>query len=120
DRKASWVALSIGRSSLSANCGEAQENFRFLAYVVKQFGAGVLAKIVRNGEGAVSAGTFGMHHAFGDTLAVEVRHFLVENEILQQQRTSRTHAHRIFMMIVGNSRGCSEFFFFAHTFCFCL
>ncbi|MNQ46784.1 hypothetical protein D3C85_606100 [compost metagenome] len=76
------VTLGIGRAALAGNGGETGEDRRLLAHLRKQASLGVARHIVGHGEGAVGAGTFGMHAPLGNDFAVEVGEFFQQPDIL--------------------------------------
>ncbi|MNM77068.1 hypothetical protein D3C81_889100 [compost metagenome] len=110
-----WVTLGIGRTTLATDRGEAQEGFGLLANAVEQPGAAVLGDIAGDGEGAIGTRAFGVYAALRDVLAVEVREFLDQVEVIQQQRATRACRTRI--LVVGHRRaaGGGQYFVLAHA-----
>ena len=41
-----------------------------------------------------------MNNPFRDAFPVEVRHFLMQDEVLQQQRTPGTHTLGVFIIVI--------------------
>ena len=62
DGKASRIASSIGRSLLSSNSGESNEDRRLLADFVEQVGTGQVRNIIRDLKHTVCASTLGVHN----------------------------------------------------------
>lgn len=87
--EATRIALGVGAATLAANGGKAHKGFGLLADSREQLGLGVFADVVGDGEGAVSAGAFGMHDALRDALAVEMLELFNQVEVLQQDGATR-------------------------------
>ena len=56
---------------------------------------------MRDRKRAVGAGALGVHDALWDAFAVEVRHFLVQDVVLQQDGATRANGHGIIVLDVG-------------------
>ncbi|PMQ14793.1 hypothetical protein JaAD80_19100 [Janthinobacterium sp. AD80] len=108
------IAFRVGTAAFPANGGETREGRRLLAHFTEQFGLGVARDIVRDGKSAVGARTFGMHHALGNALAVEMLEFFDQVEVLQQQGTAGAGADGILVVGDGNTRGGAEWRLLAH------
>ena len=59
-----------------------------------------LCDVVRDGERAVRAAAFGVHHALGDTFAVEVGEDLLQGIVLEQDGAAGAHGHRVFAFVL--------------------
>ena len=97
--KAANITLGIGCTALAGNGRHPGEHRRFLADLAEHLGAGKAGDVVRHGEGAESAGTFGMHAPLGDHLAVKVGQFLQKPHILQQHRATRSGGQAV--LVIG-------------------
>ncbi|KAG1251847.1 hypothetical protein G6F65_018175 [Rhizopus arrhizus] len=88
-REAADVAFGVGGATLAGHRGEAGEHFGLLADLLEQLGAGVLADVVGDGEGAECARALGVHAALGNDLAVEIGQLLQQPHVFHQQRAAR-------------------------------
>jgi hypothetical protein len=61
-----------------------------------------LGDVVCDFEVAVCAPSFGVHHALGDSLAIEMRELLYQMMILEEYRTGRARGPR--MLVVDHRR----------------
>ena len=59
---------------------------------------------------AVSAGTLGVHPAFGDHLPIKVCEFLQEPDILQKCRSAWSSGHSVLVVDDGSARVRGQFF----------
>ena len=109
-RKAPDVPLGVGGAALAGDGGKAQEAVGLLADLGEDLGLGVLGDVMGDGEGAVGAGTLGVHPAFGDHLPVEVGEFLQEPDILQQHRSARSGGHGVLVVDDGGAGPGGQFF----------
>lgn len=82
------VAFSIGGAAFSGDRRESEEGFSLFADMREDVGFGVLSDIFGDGECAVCARTLSVHHALGDTLAVEVLHLFKQLNILHEKRAA--------------------------------
>src|SRR5439155_26825474 len=83
-RKPAGIALGVRGALLSADGREAQEHRSLLANLFKQLRRRVLRHVrVGHRKGAVSARALGMDDTLRNTLAVEVRHLLKQQEVLK-------------------------------------
>ncbi|MPN01697.1 hypothetical protein SDC9_148908 [bioreactor metagenome] len=106
DGEAADVAFGIGCAALAGHGGEAGEELGLLADLAEHLGAGVARDVVGDGEGAVGAGTLGVHAALGNDFAVEVGELFEQPDILQQNRAARAGGHRV--LVVDNRRAGSS------------
>src|SRR5690606_34626567 len=79
---------------------EAQEGLRLLADLGEELGAGVLRDVGGHREGAVRAGTAGVHHPLRDAFTVEVGQLLQKELVLDEDRA--TDARGLAVLVVGN------------------
>src|SRR5579872_615066 len=63
-----------------------------------------------NSEGAERSSSFCVNDTLRNSLAVKMRHLLVQDEILKQKRSARTNAHRIFMLDIRYAGSRCQFF----------
>ncbi len=87
--EAADVTLGVGGATLAGHRGEAGEHLGLLADLLEQLGAGVLADVVSDGEGAECARALGVHAALGNDLAVEVGQLFQQPHVFHQQRATR-------------------------------
>nr|GEU28368.1 hypothetical protein [Tanacetum cinerariifolium] len=99
------IAFGIGAALLATDGGKAHEGLGLLADVGKQFGFRKTGDVVGDGEGAVGAGTLGVHHALGNALAVEVLEFFDQVEVLQQNGATRPGGDRVLIVGDGDAGG---------------
>ena len=100
-RKAARVALGVGAAFLASHRGEAHEHPRLLADLTEQLRPGVGRDVVRDRKRAVGASALGVHDALWNAFAVEVRHFLVQDVVLQQNGATWANGHGIVVLDVG-------------------
>jgi hypothetical protein len=67
------IPLGVGRPLLAADSREANEDLCFLAHLGKKPGLCILGHIVGDFKEAMCPRSFGMYHAFWDSLSVEMR-----------------------------------------------
>ncbi len=101
-RKATHVALGVRRTAFARDSREAQEGLGLLSDLREYARARIFGDVLRDRERAVSAGAFGVHGALGNALAVLMREFFEQVEILHQQRAARACGKRI--LVVGDGR----------------
>src|SRR3989304_9199166 len=115
EREAPNIPLGISRAAFAGYRGETGKQLGLLADLRENPGAGVFGDVVGDGEGAVGAGTLGVHAAFGDYFTVEMGELLQKPHILQQLRSARAGSH--YILVVDN--GCPASggkFFLAHDY----
>ena len=108
--KAADVTLGVGRAALAGHGGKADEEIGLLSHLGEDLGLGIAGDVVGDGEGAVGAGTLGVHAALGDHLPVEVGEFLQEPDILQQHRAARSGGHDVLVVGDGSAGVGGQFF----------
>lgn len=96
--KTAHVTFGIGSAAFSCYCGKAQKDGSLLAYFGKEFGLGILAKVMGDAEGAVGAGTLGMDDSFRDALSILVGQFFEKLIVLHKDRTAGTGGKRILVV----------------------
>src|SRR5690606_12980469 len=80
---------------LTSDCGEARKHLRLLSDLGEYFCTRVTGDVVGDGEGAKSAGAFCVHAALGDHFTYEIRKFLLQPDILCEQRSARTSGQAV-------------------------
>ena len=101
-REAPDVPLGVGGTAFAGDGGESDKAVGLFPHSGEDLGPGVLGDVVGNGECAVSAGTLGVHPAFGDHLPIEVGKFLQEPDILEKRRSAWSGGHGV--LIVDDRR----------------
>ena len=99
--KAARIAFGVGAAFFAADGGEAHEDPRLLADLAEQLGSGVGRDVVRDHKRTVGASALGVHDALGNALAVEVRHVLVQDVVLQQDRAAWANGHGVVVLNIG-------------------
>ena len=84
DRKTAEVAIGIRAAAFDRDVREAYGEARLLADAVEEGCHRVLRHVVLEFEISESARALRMHHAFGNTLAIEVRVFLEQPRVLEK------------------------------------
>ena len=92
------VPLGVGGAALAGDGGKAQEAVGLLADLGEDLGLCILGDVMGDGKGAVGAGTFGVHPAFGDHLPIEVGKFLQEPDILEKRRSAWSGGHGVLIV----------------------
>src|SRR5258708_1225973 len=92
----------MGGAGRGGERGNAEEGVRLLADLRKRRGGGVFGDVVGHRQGAVGGGALRMHRALGDSLAVLVREFLEQVEVLHQDGAKGTGCQRV--LVVGDRR----------------
>src|SRR5258708_21318454 len=83
-RKPAGLAFGLRRSFFTADSREAEKRRSAFAGRGKQARAGVAGHVrISANKMAVSAGAFGMDHAFGDALTVEMGHLFEEQKVVE-------------------------------------
>ena len=111
-REAPDIALGVGSAALAGHRGKAEEEFGLLAHFGENLRLGVAGDIVGDGEGAVSAGTLGVHAPLGYHLPVEVGELFQEPDILQQHRAAWPAVMVFWLSTTGAPFLVVSFFFF--------
>ena len=100
DGEAARVARGICAALLSAHRGETQKERRALAGGGKELGLRELGDLrVGHLEIAMCTGALGMHDTLGNAFTVEVRQFVDQVEVLEQQRAIRAGAQAVLVIV---------------------
>src|ERR1700733_9555621 len=83
------VALSIRSAALAGDRGKTREQWRLLADFGEDFRFGMATDVMRDSEGPMRTGTFGVHAPLGNHFAVKVCEFFDQPDVLQQGRAAR-------------------------------
>jgi hypothetical protein len=111
-RKSAGIALGVCRALLSTDGREAQEHRSLFAHLLKQLRRGVLRHVrVGHGKSTVGARTFGMDDALRNTLAVEVRHLLKQQEVLKHDRPAIADCKGV--LVIAYRTACVRRHYFA-------
>ena len=94
------IPFRVGRAAFAGHGGKPDEHFRLFADFREDFRLGIPGDVMGHGKFAKCAGTFGVHAAFGDDLAVEVGKFFQKPDVLKQHGTPGACRHSV--LIVGN------------------
>jgi len=98
DREAADIALGVGRPALAGDRREADEEIGLLTDLGEDFGPGIFGDTVGDGEGAVGAGSLGVHPPLRYHLAVEMGELFEKPHILQELRPSRAGGHDVLIV----------------------
>src|ERR1700722_10323865 len=83
------VSFSIGGATLAGDSREAYEHRRLLADLAEYLRPCIARNVAGDREGPVRPPAFGMHAAFRNDFAVEVRQLLKQPDVLEQCRAPR-------------------------------
>ncbi len=114
ERKATHVALGVGRAELAGDGGEARDHVGLGAFL-QRLRLGVFRDVAGDGERAMGAPAFGMHRPLGDALAVLVRKLLDQLIVLQQHGAARTSRDGILVIGDGGAGGRGQGRFLRHN-----
>ena len=113
DGEAAHVARRIGRAALAEDGREAHEDRRLLAGLGKERGARELPERSGALEEAVRRRAARVHDPLGDTLVVEVRDLLAQDEVFEQRRPAQPRLQRILVVrdrhaLIGGQRAAGR------------
>jgi hypothetical protein len=96
--EAARIAGGVSRTFFAGYGGETGQYVGLLANLAEQLGGGVFCNVAGDREGAVRARALGVNHAFGDALAVELRHFLEKKVVLHEHRAARAGGYGVLVI----------------------
>jgi hypothetical protein len=114
-RKAADVALGIGRPPLARDGREAPEALSLFADLAEYLGLGIASDVTADRQGAVGAGTFGVHHVLRDPFAIEMGVLFEELPVLHQERATRAGDQAILIVTDRDAGGGRQGGFTAHV-----
>jgi hypothetical protein len=106
----SGVSGGIGRSLLTSDSGETEEDWGGFSDFTEKFGLGVFGDIMGGFEVAMGSSAFGMDDSFRNSFPVEMGKLINKMNVIKGNRAVFSSGHGVLVIVNGSTVGCGKGF----------